>query len=125
MTDFAIRLSHRPGELARVATALARYGVNVKSLAALAIDGAAMVHILPDAVEPARAALTQNGIAFEESEVVTVLLENRAGEVARIAARLADANVNLRALYVTGLVDNLVELAIAVDDVGKAREALR
>lgn len=124
MTDFAIRLSDRPGELARVATALARYGVNVKSLAALAIDGNAMVHILPDDAEPARAALTQSKIAFEESDVVTVLLENRAGEVARVAARLAEARVNLRAIYVTGLVDNLVELAIAADNAEKAREAL-
>ena len=124
MTDFAIRLTHRPGELARVATALARYGVNVKSLAALAMDGSALVHILPDEADAARAALAANEIAFEETEVVTVLLENRAGEVARIAARLAEAKVNLRAIYVTGVVDNLVELAIVGDDVEKAREAL-
>lgn len=124
MTDFAIRLTHRPGELARVATALARYGVNVKSLAALALDGNALVHILPDEADAARAALTANAIAFEEAEVVTVLLENRAGEVARIAASLGEAKVNLRAIYVTGIVDNLVELAIVADDAAKARAAV-
>ena len=57
MQDFAIRLSDRPGELAQSAM-LARYGVNLKSLAALAMDGRATVHILPDEAEPARAALT-------------------------------------------------------------------
>lgn len=124
MRDFAVRIGHQPGELARVATALARYGVNVKSLAALAIDGAATVRILPDDAEPARAALVQNNIPFEENEVVTVLLENRAGEVASVASRLADANVNLRAIYVVGLVDNLVELAIVADDAAKAEEVL-
>jgi hypothetical protein len=125
MTDFAIRLTHRPGELARVATALARYGVNVKSLAALAVDGHALVHILPDEPDAARAALSATDIAFEERAVVTVVLENRAGEVARVAARLGDAKVNLRAVYVTGVVDNLVELAIVADDAEKAREAIR
>jgi hypothetical protein len=125
MTDFSIRLTDRPGELARVATALARYGVNLRSLAALAIEGKATVHVLPDASDAARAALEKDGIAFEEREVVTVLLENRAGEVARISARLAEAGVNLRALYVTGLVDNLVELAVVADDVEKARYALQ
>lgn len=124
MTDFAIRLTDRPGELARVATSLARYGVNLKSVAALAIDGRATVHLLPDADDAARAALTQSGVAFDENEVATVLLENRAGELARISARLAEAGVNLRALYVTGLVDNLVELAVVADDVEKARYAL-
>jgi hypothetical protein len=124
MKDFAIRVSHRPGELARVATALARYGVNIKSVAAQANDSDAMLHILPDHAEPARAALSKNQIAFEESEVVTVLLENRAGELARVSERLADANVNLRAIYLTGIVDNLVELAVVADNPERARQAL-
>ncbi|HXW04374.1 MAG TPA: hypothetical protein VD833_04015 [Vicinamibacterales bacterium] len=124
MKDFAIRMTHKPGELARVATALARYGVNVKSLAALAMDGHALVHILPDEEEAARAALTASGIAFDETEVVTVLLENRAGEIARVTARLGDARVNLRAIYVTGVVDNLVELAIVAGDAARVREAM-
>lgn len=124
MTDFAIRLTDRPGELARVATALARYGVNLRSVAALAIDAQATLHILPDAADAARAALEQNGIKFDESEVTTVLLENRAGELARVSARLAEAGVNLKAIYVTGLVDNLVELAIVGDDMAKVRYAL-
>jgi hypothetical protein len=124
MKDFAIRLTDRPGELARVANMLARYGVNLKSVAALAIDTQATLHILPDAAEPARAALEQNGIPFEESDVITVLLENRAGELARVSAKLGEAGANLRAIYVTGLVDNLVELAVVSDDADRARAAL-
>jgi hypothetical protein len=124
MKDFAVRLTHRPGELARVATMLARYGVNLKSIAALAIDGQATVHILPDDAEPARAALEKNSVPFEESDVVTVLLENRAGEVASLSAKLSEAGVNLRAIYVTGVVDNLVELAVVSDNVERARAAL-
>jgi hypothetical protein len=58
MKDFAIRLTDRPGELAR-ADMLARYGVNLKSVAALAIASEASVHLL-DETEPARAALTKN-----------------------------------------------------------------
>jgi hypothetical protein len=124
MTEFAIRVGNRPGELARVATALSRYGVNIKSVSAHANGTEAILRLLPDNPEPARAALTKSGIAFEETEVVTVLLENRAGELARISQRLADTHVNLRALYVTGVEDNLVELAIVADDVEKARAAL-
>jgi hypothetical protein len=124
MRDIEIHLTHRPGELARVADALGRYGVNIKSLAALEIDQHAIVRILPDEIEPARSALEHANVRFSEGEVVTVLLENRAGEVARIAAKLAEGKVNLRALYVTGLVDNLVELAIVADDSKKAKRLL-
>jgi hypothetical protein len=124
MTEFAIHVGNRPGELARVATSLSRYGVNIKSVSAQANGSDATLRILPDHPDPARAALTKDNIAFEESEVVTVLLENRAGELARVSQRLADARVNLRAIYVTGIVDNLVELAIVADDAEKARLAL-
>jgi hypothetical protein len=124
MRDLEIHLTHRPGELARVADALSRYGVNIKSLAALEIDQHAIVRILPDEIEAARSALEHANVRFSEGEVVTVLLENRAGEVARTAAKLAEGNVNLRALYVTGLVDDLVELAIVADDPKKAKRLL-
>ena len=124
MKDFAIRLTDRPGELARVASMLARYGVNLKSVAALATDGQATIHILPDNEEPARAALEKNNIPFTESEVVTALLENRAGELARVSSRLGEAGVNLRAIYVTGVVDDLVELAIVADNTERARAAI-
>jgi hypothetical protein len=124
MRDFEIHMTHRPGELARVADALARYGVNIKSVAALEIDNHAIVRILADEVESARAALEQANVRFEEGEIVQVLLTNRAGELSNIAKKLSEGHVNLRAMYVTGLVDDLVELAIVADDPKKAKQLL-
>jgi hypothetical protein len=124
MRDFEIHMTHRPGELARVADALARYGVNIKSLAALEIDNHAIVRILADEVESARAALEQANVRFEEGEIVQVLLTNRAGELSNVAKKLSEGHVNLRAMYVTGLVDDLVELAIVADDPKKAKRLL-
>ena len=124
MKDFGVRLSDQPGELAQVATALSRYGVNLKAVAGLAIDGQVMVRIIADEPDPARAALERANIGFEESDVVTVLLENRAGELATVTNKLATAGVNLRALYLTGIVDDLVELAIITNDAARVREVL-
>ena len=124
MRDFAIHLTHRPGELARVADALSRKGVNIKSLAGLAIGNQVVLRIIADNVEAARSALQENNIRFEESELVTVLLENHAGELAGMAGKLADAGLNLQAIYVTGLEGDLVELAIVTDDVKKAKKIL-
>jgi hypothetical protein len=56
--------------------------------------------------------------------VVTVLLENQAGELENVAAKLANANINLHALYVVGLEGDLVELAIVADDPKKAKKVL-
>lgn len=124
MKDFAFGLSHRPGELAQVATALSRYGVNIKALAGLAVEEQVMVRVIADDPDAARSALQRANIPFEESEVLTVLLENRAGELASVTNKLAHAGLNLRAIYLTGIVDDLVELAIVTNDLERARQAL-
>jgi hypothetical protein len=124
MRDFAIHLTHRPGELARIAHVLAVAGINIKSVAGLTIGNQGLIRVIADNVEAARNALTEANIRFEESEVVTVLLENRAGELEDMAAKLANAGVNLHAFYVFGLDGDLVELAIIADDPKKAKKLL-
>ena len=76
MKDCSIQLTNHPGDLARVAQALGRRGVNIKSLAAIAAGGVAIAHILPDDIVVARSALEAANIRFTESEVHIVLLEN-------------------------------------------------
>ena len=124
MRDCSIQLTNKPGDLARVAEALARRGVNIKALTALSIDGMAMARILPDDIVAARGALEAANVRFAESEVHLVLLENRAGVVADLANRLGAAGVNLEAIYVTGIADDLVELAIVGDNPKKAKKVL-
>jgi hypothetical protein len=124
MRDFTIQTTHRPGELARVANALSRTGVNIKSVTAMTFGNQAFVRIIADDVEAARTALQQANIRFEESELASVLLENKAGELADMATKLSNAGINLHAVYVIGLEGDLVELALAVDDVKKAKKVL-
>ena len=124
MRDLAIHVTHRPGELGRIANVLARAGLNLKSVAGMSIGNQALLRLIPDDIEAARNALNEANIRFEESELATVLLENRAGELATVADKLANASLSLQAVYVIGLDGDLVELAIAVDDVKKAKKAL-
>lgn len=124
MKDCAVQLSNKPGDLARIAEALGRRGVNIKALAALSINGMAVAHILPDDIVVARSAFEAANIRFVESEVHLILLENKAGVVANLTNRLGDAGVNLHALYVTGVADDLVELAIVSDNPKKTKKIL-
>ena len=124
MRDCSIQLTNHAGDLARVAQALARRGVNIKALAGMSIGGAAMARILPDDIVVARSALEAAKIRFSESEVHLVLLENKAGVLADVTNRLAEAGVNLEAVYVTGIADDMVELAIVSDNPKKAKKIL-
>ncbi|MBI4540511.1 MAG: hypothetical protein HY704_13505 [Gemmatimonadetes bacterium] len=124
MKDFSVQLTNRPGDFARVAQTLGRHGINIKSVAALVIGNQAMARVLTDEVEAARRALESANIRFSESEVATVLLENKAGQLAAVTSRLAEADVNLEALYLTGVMDDLVEIAIVSDDPKKTKKLL-
>jgi hypothetical protein len=124
MRDCSIQLSNHPGDLARVAQALGRRGVNIKALAGISFGGVAMARILPDDIVVARSALEAANIRFTESEVHLVLLENKAGLLADVTNRLGEAGINLDAIYVTGAADDLVELAIATDNPKKAKKIL-
>ena len=125
MKDCSIQLTNHPGDLSRVAQVLGRRGVNIKAIAAISVGGGvAMARILPDDIVVARSALEAANIRFTEGEVHIVLLENKAGAVASVTGRLGDAGVNLEALYVTGITDDLVELAIVSDNPKKAKKVL-
>lgn len=124
MRDCSIQLTNHPGDLARVAQALARRGVNIKALAGLSMDGRAIVRVLPDDIVVARSAFEAANIRFTESEVHSVLLENKAGMVATVTSRLGEAGINLEAIYVTGITDDLVELAIVGDNPKKTKKIL-
>jgi hypothetical protein len=124
MRDCSIQLSNHPGDLGRVAQALARRGVNIKALAAITVGTVATARILPDDIVVARSAFEAANIRFTEGEVNLVLLENKAGILASVTNRLGDEGINLEALYVTGVADDLVELAIVSDNPKKAKKIL-
>jgi hypothetical protein len=124
MKDLVLHLTHRTGELGRVANVLGKAGINIKSMAAMTFGSQGVVRIIPDDADSARTALRDANIRFEESELITVLLENRAGELAIVADKLANADINLHAAYVVGLEGDLVDIAFAVDDVKKAKKIL-
>ena len=125
MKDCSIQLTNHPGDLARVAQALARRGVNIKALAGVSTGGgSATVRILPDDIVVARSALEAASIRFTESEVHLVLLENKPGILASVTNRLGDEGINLEAIYITGIADDLVELAIVTDNPKKTKKIL-
>jgi hypothetical protein len=98
--------------------------VNIKAIAALTVNGQAVARIIPDDSEAARAALESANIRFTESEVHIVLLENKAGQLAAVTNRLGDAGINLEAVYLTGITDDLVEIAFVSDNPKKAKKLL-
>lgn len=120
MTEFVVAMENRPGRLAALTEALADAGVNIEALTAYGYDGEASVRlIVSDSTITARV-LGEAGLQYDERTVLTVHLPHRPGELARLTRSLADAGVNIDALYVLKTSADGIELAISVDQPASA-----
>lgn len=115
MTEFVVRMENRPGRLASLAEALAAFGVNVEALAAYGQDGDGLVRLIVDDAPTTRRVLDEAALSFQENVVLTVQLPHRPGELAQMTRLLADAGVNIEALYVLRANRDGIEFALAVD----------
>ena len=124
MKEFTIHVSNLPGMLASVSEQLGAAGVNIEALAGFGIDGIGMVHLIVDNEPTARAVLSRAGVDFTEREVLTTILPHRPGAFAEMARELADAGINIDAVYLLRSRADGLEFAVAVDATEPARERL-
>ena len=100
-TDLVIEIDNEPGALARVAAAVSDAGVNLAAATCLGPGDRAELHILVPHAEAVRHALAITNVAVtREREVVVVDVEDRPGELADIARRVAKEGINLDLVYV-------------------------
>ena len=102
-TDFTIILEDRPGELARVGEALGKAGVNIEGVAGAVTDDRGVLHLAVEDADGARAALDSAGVEVAR-EADALLFDISAyadtpGSLGVIAHKIADAGVNIEALY--------------------------
>ncbi|HEX6946561.1 MAG TPA: ACT domain-containing protein [Acidimicrobiia bacterium] len=115
MTEFVVAMENRPGRLAALTEALADAGVNIEALTAYGFDGEATVRLIVSDQAVTARILEDAGLHYDERVVLTAHLPHRPGELARLTRSLADAGVNIDALYVLKTSVDGIELALSVD----------
>ena len=124
MNGFMVNLKNQPGELARVAEAIAHKGINITGFTGATCGDTGMVAIVTNDEAGTRRALADAGFTVREIELVTASIEDKPGTLAATARRLADAGVNVEAAMPTGMSGGKVTLAFATNDPAAARAAL-
>jgi len=124
MQAFLIQLENRPGAVADVSEAIAARGINITAVAGLATGAGGAMVITTDDEAGTVAALDAGGYPYRPLPVVTTALEHVPGSLAAATRRLADAGVNLEAMFPTGMADGRVMVAFAVGDAAAASRAL-
>ncbi len=117
---------NRPGNLAKMASAVAAKGVNISGLFASDSKGASAVRLLVSNAARAKAALRAAGFRVKEEPTVVLKLADKPGQLARAARKLAKARVNIEYGYATvGPGSNRATIVFGVSNAAAARRALR
>jgi hypothetical protein len=124
MNAFVVELKNQPGELARVTAAVAARRVNITGGAGIGWGNSGAFAAWSDDEAGLRAALGDLQCNFREVEVIQASVANEPGSLAKAARKLADAGVTFEFVIPMGMSDGQMTLAMGVDKVAAAREAL-
>ena len=123
--EFTVLMDDRPGALGKVCRALADRNVNILALHSFPIGGKSVTRLVADNPMTAKTVLDGERLPCTETDVVQVKLPHRPGELARIASRLGESNININYAYCgceAGTNSPLVFFGVA--EVGKAAPVL-
>lgn len=122
--NLTIVLPDRLGALASAAEALAAAGINIEGACGFRArpgETWGTFHVLVEDGGAARAAVEGAGFqVVDDREVLVVDVEDRVGELARIARQLADEGQNMDLLYLTPT----MKLVVGLDSLRTAREGV-
>ena len=124
LTEVVVELEDRIGALADLGELLGGEGVNIRALAVVRVAQArALAHLIVEPADVAVRVLREHDVVPERvREVLSVTLEDEPGALGRYCRRLADASINLEAVYLAGERDGSKELVLAVSDLQAARQ---
>jgi hypothetical protein len=124
LTEVVVELEDRIGALAELGELLGGEGVNISALAVVrAGEGKALAHLVLEPADVAVRCLREHGVVPERvREVLSVTLEDEPGALGRYCRLLADASINLEAVYLAGERNGAKELVLAVSDLQAARQ---
>jgi hypothetical protein len=97
--EFIVIIEDRPDTLGKICQALADREVNILALQASPIGGKSVTRFIVDDPKTAKTVLDGEGLTYVEAEIVQSKILHRPGEIARLASRLGDANININYAY--------------------------
>jgi hypothetical protein len=125
-TQLSVALENVPGQLSRLCRVMAQAKVNIRGISVSDSADISTIRLIASDPAAAKTALREAGLCFVSQEVLIVELEDKPGALEEVAARLGDAGLNVLYIYGTGdVVGGKARLVIRVDDVNRARQALR
>ena len=124
MKALTIVQENYPGLLAEVTSLLEQEGIDVVDFSAQAVGNTAVICLSPEPYRESFRLLSDAGYRVIANEHLLVHLDRRAGALAELSRRLADADVEVRGLHIVNKDESAGIVALETADLEKARTIL-
>jgi hypothetical protein len=101
LTQLVFTLPDQVGLLDKVTSAISAENVNIKAICAYGMEGEANFMLVTDDNAKTKEALAKIDIEVMEEAVAAVELEDRPGELQKVARKIAEAGINIVYMYGT------------------------
>lgn len=124
--QLTVWVDNTPGQMARIARALAKARVNITAFTAYETENGNPIRLLVTNPVKAKLALQALDLRVTEDKVLRLTLADRPGQLAAISERLAQLNINVEYAYASiGKGAKQGDLVLAVSDLNGAIRALK
>jgi len=124
--QFSIFMVNKPGVLAQVLGEFAQSKINIIAMTMMDSVEHGVMRVVFAAPEKAKKVLSRLNMPYNETEVLCVDLDNRAGALAAVTERLAKNHINISYAYCTaGAKGGRTTGVLKVADVKKAMKILQ
>ncbi|MFA6004354.1 MAG: ACT domain-containing protein [Elusimicrobiota bacterium] len=120
LKQFSVFMPNRPGALSMLARLFSDKGINLLGIASEVRDDSGVVRIAVAQDVDASAILSQGGFSSVETSLLAVDLDDKPGELFRVARMLADGKINITTVYGTAGRNGASRVLLAVENVQKA-----
>lgn len=119
--QFSVFMPNKPGALTRLAALFSEKGINILGIASEVRDDSGLVRIALENEAEASAILSSAGFSSVETHILSVEVDDRPGELLRVAGALAEGKVNITTVYGTSVPGGKTSrILIAAQSIDKA-----
>jgi hypothetical protein len=122
-TQFSVFLKNKVGMLNELCTAISKANINVRGLTTTVEADWAIVGLIVDDADKTKEVLHKQNLHFGESTVLTVPMDNKPGQIARITEILSGQHINIVHASLTAEGERCL-LVLMTTDNKKANEIL-
>jgi len=97
--QISIFIENKPGRLAEVTDSIARNNINIRALALAESTNFGILRIIVDDTDKVEKALKENEMRYAVNEVLSVLVDDKAGGLAGMLKVLAENEIEIRYMY--------------------------